>query len=310
MAYGIRRNYVPKRVSQRRYRRELYRGRKRRPTRKRTYRKRPMMTKRRILNATSQKKRNTMLSWSNTNGIGATQTVQQGNLFVSGSTGYAWVPWHATGQTLTALSTEPNDASRTSTICYMKGLAENLKFQTSSGLPWFHRRICFTIKGPNPFAGINVLDTTANQTTNFYADTSNGIERLFFNLQVNNSTTTVSNQQELLFKGTRGKDWVDPIIAPVDTTRVSVRYDKTFTISSGNSNGVVREKKLWHAMNKNLAYDDEESGAGKYSTYYSVDSKVGMGDFYVLDIIQPGTGGTTSDLLLMSANSTLYWHEK
>lgn len=250
-----------------------------------------------------------MLSWSNTNGTGGTQTVSLGNLLVAGSTGYAWVPWQATAQDLDALSTVPNDANRTATSCYMVGLAENLKFQTSSGLPWFHRRICFTIKGPNPFASISTLDTP-NQTTNFFADTTNGMERLFFNLQVNSSTTTLANQQALLFKGIQGKDWIDPITAPVDNLRVSVKFDNTRTISSGNSNGIVRERKIFHPMRKNLIYDDEEAGESKQSSYYSVDSKLGMGDYYVLDIIQPGTGGTSTDLLLLSATSTLYWHEK
>lgn len=268
------------------------------------------MSKRSVLNVTSRKKRNTMLSWSNTNGTGGTQTVTQGNLLVPGSTGYAWVPWHATAMDLDSLSTLPNDASRTATSCYMVGLAENLKFQTSTGLPWFHRRICFSIKGPNPFASISPLDTTANQTTNFYADTSNGMERLWFNLQVNSSTTTLANQQALLFKGLQGRDWTDVITAPVDNTRISVRYDRTTTISSGNSNGIVRERKMFHPMRKNLVYDDEEAGQGKQSSYYSVDSKLGMGDFYVIDIIQPGSGGSASDLLLLSATSTLYWHEK
>uniref|UniRef100_A0AAU6S5C9 Capsid protein n=1 Tax=Eptesicus serotinus feces associated gemykolovirus 3 TaxID=3139978 RepID=A0AAU6S5C9_9VIRU len=277
---------------------------------RRRYTRKPRMSKRSILNTTSRKKRNTMLSWSNTNGTGATQTVALGNLLVPGSTGYAWVPWHATAMDIDALSIIPNDASRTSSTCYMVGLAENLKFQTSTGLPWFHRRICFSIKGPNPFAGISSLDNTANQSTNFYADTSNGMERLWFNLQVNNSTTTLAAQQALLFKGVQGKDWTDVITAPLDNTRVSIKYDKTWTISSGNSNGIVRERKMFHSMRRNLVYDDKETGQGKLNSYYSVNSKLGMGDFYVIDIIQPGSAGTASDLLLLSATSTLYWHEK
>nr|QTE03638.1 MAG: capsid protein [Gemykolovirus]UBQ66255.1 Cap protein [finch CRESS-DNA virus] len=304
------RAYIRRRGGMKKYfARQRYAARTRRYAKKtrKTYR---PMSRKRILNATSRKKRNTMLSWSNTNGTGASQTVALGNLLVPGSTGYAWVPWHASAMDIDTLSVIPNDASRTASTCYMVGLAENLKFQTSTGLPWFHRRICFTIKGPNPFAGISPFDTTAVQQTTFFTDTSNGMERLWFNLQVNNSTSTLSSQQALLFKGVQGKDWTDVITAPVDNLRVSVKYDRTRTISSGNSNGVVREHKMFHSMRKNLVYDDEEAGQSKQSTYYSVDSKLGMGDFYVIDIIQPGSGGTASDLLLLGATSTLYWHEK
>lgn len=63
-------------------------------------------------------------------------------------------------------------------------------------------------------------------------------------------------------------------------------------------------------MNKNLVYDDDESGEQEQGAYTSVDSKAGMGDYYVLDLVQSGTGGSTSDLFLITANSTLYWHEK
>jgi hypothetical protein len=114
----------------------------------------------------------------------------------------------------------------------------------------------------------------------------------------------------LLYKGLAGKDWDDLIVAPVDTSRISVKFDKTWTIQSGNSNGVVRERKLWHPMNKNIVYDDDENGDVEQASYFSVDSKAGMGDYYVVDIIQPGTGATSSDLLQISTNSTLYWHEK
>lgn len=63
-------------------------------------------------------------------------------------------------------------------------------------------------------------------------------------------------------------------------------------------------------MNKNLVYDDDESGDQEATSYQSVESKAGMGDYYVLDLIQAGSGGGTGDVILVQANSTLYWHEK
>jgi len=191
----------------------------------------------------------------------------------------------------------------------MRGLRETLRIQTSSGIPWFHRRICLTVRGPNPF-GQPSNQTGQYQPTQAFIDTSNGIERLFFNINNNNSPGARTLITDLLFKGAEGVDWNDYIIAPTDNTRVDIKFDKTWTLSSGNANGVVRERKLWHGMNKNLVYDDDENGETNVSSYYSVDSKEGMGDYYILDFFQGGTGATASDLLQVNANSTLYWHEK
>jgi len=63
-------------------------------------------------------------------------------------------------------------------------------------------------------------------------------------------------------------------------------------------------------MNKNLVYDDDESGDNETTNYYSVDSRAGMGDYYIYDIITPGAGGVASDQILLTSNASLYWHEK
>lgn len=265
------------------------------------------MSKRAVLNTTSRKKRNGMLSWSNTTTTGASRTLAQGPAYVTNSGGF--FVYCATAQELDAQSVIGNIASRTASTCYMKGLSEHVRIQTSSGVPWFHRRICFTVKGPNPF-GSSSLSDTPTQTYLPYLDTSNGIERPWFNTQINSMSVTLTNMWSLLYKGVNGKDWDDLIIAPLDTSRISVKYDKTWTMQSGNTNGIVRERKLWHPMNKNIVYDDDENGDVEASSYFSTDSKAGMGDYFVVDIIQPGTGATSSDLLQISSNSTLYWHEK
>lgn len=289
-----------------------YTGRARKPTRaprRRRYGKKKYggNSKKKILNMTSRKKRNGMLSWSNTTATGANRAMTQGPAIVA-NTG-AFFVFAPTMQQLDAQSTIPNQASRTATTCYMRGLSEHLRIQTSSGIPWFHRRICFTLKGINPFQTVSSLDTPG-QPYNPYLDTTNGIERPWMNTQINNMTNTQQSMWGLLFKGTVGKDWDDLIIAPVDSSRVGIKFDKTWCIQSGNANGVVRERKLWHSMNKNVVYDDDENGDSEYGSYYSVDSKAGMGDYYVVDVIQPGTGATSSDLLQIGANSTMYWHEK
>lgn len=269
-----------------------------------------MTSKKAILNATSRKKRNGMLTFSNTGTTGSTRPTQSGALFVG--TAGAYCVWAATAQDLTIASgpsaSVSMEATRTATTCYMRGLSEHLRVQTSSGIPWFWRRICFTAKDVR-FGSMDPTDTPV-QARFAFVDTSTGIERPFFNTLINSMGNTNSIMDGILFRGAFGSDWDDRITASVDTRRVTLKYDKTWTIRSANANGTAIEKKLWHPMNKNLVYADDESGDSETTSYNSVTSKAGMGDYWVVDIIQPGTGATSSDLLQLSTNSTLYWHEK
>jgi len=262
-----------------------------------------------ILNLTSRKKRDTMKQYSN-----ITSTSQQG------STTYAPLPAIINGGSLTAPpiiwcatardndptgnSTNGNvfqDATRTSSNCFMKGLSETCQIQVVNGVPWQWRRICFTYKGIN--AAIPSLGSqffTANES-------SDGWVRIL-NMVPNN--TYKDTLEGILFRGVRNKDWLDAMTAPLDTTRISVKYDKTRTIASGNDQGCIRKYKLWHGMNKSLVYDDDESGGSKTAQYYSVQDKQGMGDYLIVDYFQPRAGSLTTDQLSFSVNSTLYWHER
>lgn len=261
---------------------------------------------------TSTKKRNGMLSYSNTTNTGASQTIGLGTAFVPATRTGVFL-FQPTAMDLTQLSggsnLKINAAERTSSTCFMKGFSEHLRVQTSSALPWFHRRICFTSRGSSPFTRINPGDTPVQNNGNS-VDTTNGMERLWVDAYVNNLNLTVADWWDFLFKGASGKDWLDPILAPVDTARVDLKFDKTFTYRSGNQSGTVRELKMWHPMNKNLVYNDDESGETEASSYFSVYDKQGMGDYYIMDIVNSGLGGTATDIINLNANSTLYWHEK
>lgn len=267
------------------------------------------MSKRGILNTTSHKKRNGMLSWSNTTTSGTFKNLSPGAAYIVGSSPALFV-WSPTMMNLDSTSLMRNPASRTSHTCYMRGLSEHVRIQTSNGVPWFHRRICFTMKGNNAFNTSVASDPNPTEPNYAYVDTSNGIERLLRNQFVNNIPFTVTAQYSILFKGVQNVDWDDPLIAPVDTSRVSLKFDKTWKLQSGNERGVVRERKLWHPMNKNLTYDDDENGETEVGSYFSTTSKEGMGDYYVVDYITAGVGGTSTDYMYFNCNSTMYWHEK
>jgi len=269
------------------------------------------MSRKSILNATSRKKRNAMMTYSNTNATdGSTRAVGPLPLTVNGING-GRVLWCATAQDLTYgtdLAKVGQDASRTSQTCYMRGLSEHIRLQTSSSISWLHRRICFTYKGP-----LFTQSSTADSPTQpvfTYLENSQGIQRLAFNANINNMTNTINNNDGIIFKGASGVDWNDPILAVVDTRRVTVKFDKTWTIRSGNERGIMTERKLWHPMNQNIVYDDDETGGTEQTSFLSVDSKAGMGDYYVYDIITAGSAATSSDLLVMNFSSNLYWHEK
>lgn len=273
------------------------------------------MSSKAILNLTSSKKRNTMLQYANTSTTGGgSVTIGPGPYLLTGALG-GWSIFSPTAMNLTESTGNnnavANQAERTATTCFMRGFSEHLRVQTSTGIPWFWRRITFCAKATD-FIRFNPADTP-NQTNSGnvpWVDTSNGMERLWFNLNVNSSPQTLATMQGILFKGTYNKDWVDPLTASIDTSRVDLKSDRTKCIRSGNASGTVFERKYWYPMNKNLVFDDDESGESETSSYSSVIDKKGMGDYYVVDIFTVGTGGSSADLLQVTGTSSMYWHEK
>lgn len=274
------------------------------------------MNRRSLLNITSRKKRNTMINYANTSTEdGGSVTIGPGPLLVSGTTGAACL-FSPTAMDLYDSTGQQGDvaevATRTATTCYMRGFSEKIRIQTSSGRPWFWRRIVFKAKRPTIYNSFQPGDTPiqTNDGNPSFIDTNNGMERLYFNLVINNSASTISAIYSQLFKGQSGKDWRDVLSAPVDTARVDLMSDTSRTITSGNQVGTVRDYNVFYPMNKNIVYDDDENGDTESTTYTSVQDKQGMGDCYILDLFYPGTGAVATDLLQLESTSTLYWHEK
>lgn len=254
-----------------------------------------------------------MLSVSNTTATGAYKTVAKGSLIVTGVSN-ACCLWLATARNLQrdgGLNTITDLAARTSQTCYMRGLSEKLRIQTNSAVPWLHRRICFTVKGD---AFVNTYSGDSSLLTVPYSDVSTGggvgMQRLWQNLSVVTAPGLYGAIVGTIFRGQADKDWSDTFTAPLDTTRITVKYDRTFTYSSGNQAGFVKRVNMWHPMNKNLVYDDDENGETNTTSYRSTEGKAGMGDYYVLDFFTPAGGRAADDLLQVNSDTTLYWHEK
>lgn len=255
-----------------------------------------------------------MLTYANTDAVGAiSESVVKQPLNVRGNSTYFGV-WGSTAQNIKrdgGYNTIADVGARTSTTCYMRGLSEHIRIQTSSGVPWFHRRICFATTDISwiqytqpPAAGSSLYN---------YVDVAGeGMQRVFRNIyELSSFANQVSYYLEVLFKGQRDTDWNDLMTAKVDDKRVRVKYDRVRTITSGNANGTVRSWKIWHPMNSNLTYDDDQVGEQTATTnYFAAETNQKMGNYVIVDIIQPGAGASGSDLLRLQAESTLYWHEK
>lgn len=210
-----------------------------------------------------------------------------------------WTPTARTFGGAGAVGLRGQRASRSSTSCFMRGLAETVTLETNNDLSWEWRRICFTFKG-------------GSQWYNAFSGATTGYARQLLNLgQSSNPTdiTKVTDLQKLLFQGVQNIDWYNAMDAQVDTTRVTLKYDRKRIIRSQGTAAYKTQNKMWHPMNKYIVYDDEESANSENTVAYSVQDKRGMGDYHIIDMFQsvgPGTTGT----LDFAAQACLYWHEK
>lgn len=263
------------------------------------------MSKKSILNLTSDKKRDTMLCYSNVTAANpyGSSTYTASPAILTGNVLHVF-PWCATARGITSANgydgAKVDEPIRTATTVFMRGLAERIRISTSDGLPWLWRRVCFASKN-------NAIRTYTTGTSTSYSPaifTSSGYVRAV------NQVASGTNFDDLIWKGTINKDWNDWITAPIDSRRVDVKYDRTVTIAGGNEEGTIREFSLWHPMNKNLVYDDDENGDEDGGNQWSVQDKRGMGDYWVVDIFSPRAGGASTSQLLFEPQASLYWHEK
>lgn len=192
------------------------------------------------------------------------------------------------------------EAVRTATTVYMRGLKETITIRTDGGAPWKWRRICVRLRGDFIYS----KETATTPVSLLRPDV--GMVRTMSNW--GNQTTNYNDILRILFAGAVNFDWRDVMTAPVDKRRWDIMYDRTTHISCGNDSGVYRTYPRWHPMNKNLTFDDDQNGSVQELRRFSVEGKQGMGDYYVLDFFS-GNGAAT-DQLAFDSTATLYWHEK
>lgn len=187
---------------------------------------------------------------------------------------------------------------RESVSIYARGLKERILMRTDTSVSWQWRRIVFSCKG---LGGIINTTRFGNETV------TQGWTRTM--LDLTGFATERNALESVLFRGSAGVDWNDVATAKPDTMRVSVHYDRTRILSSGNANGRYFKQSQWIPINKNIVYANDEVGEDMDSASLSTTAKAGAGDFFIWDLFTCSSG-STNDHLIFEPEATFYWHEK
>lgn len=197
-------------------------------------------------------------------------------------------------------------AARTATRTYVVGLKESYRLVPNNESVWWHRRIVFSYKSalgiPAIAATMGVQASSVATTVRPFLDLSSTSDPDWANV--------TSQLYNLLFKGVIGVDWQDPMKASLDRTRVNIHADRFSTLRSANDTAAPAVRHHYTKFNKNVVYDDVENGTSVNPSPFSVDSKLGTGNIFVVDLFHcpaPEDDGVTMDI---TSNSTYYWHEK
>jgi len=265
------------------------------------------MSKRKLLSANATKKRDVLIGGTTVPPL----PENVGALTVSADTS-AVVLWCANARSLkrtgNLLDVQDPEAQRQHTLCFWRGIKETITIRTGNPAAWRWRRIVFSWKGPLPIAG-------SYGDYSYMPITTGNRERLQRSA-VALPFPMVADLYAFLFRGLGinnasvvPQDWIDPVTAPVDTENVRIMYDKVHRITSGNEVGIVNTYRMWHPINKYIKYADQEVGGELSTSPFSVGSRVGLGDVYIVDIIVSNSGAS-EDFLDWLPTTTCYWHEK
>lgn len=251
------------------------------------------MSRRHILNLTSRKKKDNMISIAVGGSPGA----------ISVATNYTAI-FCPTARPLSTVAngTKDQESDRTQSETYARGVKERVNLAISGGNCWRWRRIGFSVKG--------FFDLFVSLQTAAYA-------RSLTLGQVRPTNVDFSASADYtaflgyLFDGTQNVDWFDIYNAKVDTDRVKLHYDKTYTFNPGNASGMTKVIKHWHPLNSSLHYGDDENGISESTIANASLGRHGMGDYFIVDFIQRATGAVgDGSAFIYDAETTYYWHER
>lgn len=199
-----------------------------------------------------------------------------------------------------------DEATRTASNCYIRGLRERITIETHGAAAWKWRRIVFATFGSDLFR-----DDALNVHLPWTFGT-NGVSRLVADMNTGDTATNTIRDKILsaLFRGVEGVDWYSTLTAPTDKRRLKILSDRVRTINSGNNFGCMRDFRIWLPINKYILYDDDQQGGRQVMNVQSALDTKSLGDVYVLDIFEPTKQSSDQDWLDFLPEARLYWHER
>lgn len=275
-------SYRSARRAGRRFRRKATRRPRRTLKTRRPYSRRSRMTKRKVLEIASTKKR-TLMPLRVGNDLEITYATLTPGLTVA-----LWCPTAM----VSSGSFVTHSHTRSASSVFQVGVAENMVFDIDKGYQWRHRRVVFETKG------LRLESAYGNGT---------GVDRY---RKYNPLSETESRSLfDTIFEGSLDNDSTGFFDNKLDTSRIKVHYDKSRNLTPSNANGHIHKVKFYHPLKKNMTYDDDEDGDVKDSNKWSSLSREGLGDIYIVDIFQDVWASEDAHLYWKS-QACHYWHEK
>lgn len=258
------------------------------------------MTRRGVLNITTRKKQDNMVSRV----VNPDGTSTLGDFSSSDPMMSLFIP--NARSTRTPVN---NPAVRNTTNTFAVGYKERVQIDLSGGgtLKW--RRIVFMMKGSVLRDAMDTDDTGGILNQLFWQTTEGGTNRVIGPLDPGSPSQV--ELTSFLFQGQQDIDWRNFFTAKVDTTRVTLKYDKVRTIAPGNESGVSRSYRFWNPIRRTILYDDDMESDVVGDKPFSTEGLIGVGDMYILDVFAIVVPPLTGDgLYTFSPEGTYYWHER
>lgn len=274
----------------RRSRRGGVRRRTTRTTRRsRPYRaRRTRVSRRAILNITSTKKQDNMLS-TNPSGLPGG--------YSGGSATFLFCPSFRQRAVDVSGETEDATAARLTQSTYVRGIKEKIYVTTAGGSPVRWRRIVYETK-----------NRATNITAGSYQATLPADVRVRpMQVQTPGSILAIAGH---VMAGVIGTDYLSLINGKPDPNKVRVYRDNTYTLNPGNATGHAKEHTFWTGINGTLTYADNEAGNDEVSSPWAEEGRMGLGNIFILDIFDIAITTTPPTEVSFVPQTTYYWHER
>ena len=260
------------------------------------------MSRRSVLNVTSEKKKNRMFPLTVDVHGGASPT---GAISLSPSRS-AWVSCFQASSLSKSSDTSTVEGDRTEDTVFHVGYREDIEFRLTGLSTWQWRRVVFRMKGDTiqKMYDEGMSGDAANGAQLAWRGTkedesyARGYKRVLGRI----SGSTADSLAGLIFEGKVNVDWRSVFEAPLNRRAIDVVHEETKMMTSRNPAGECFTLKRYYSGGKNMYYSPDGS--------FVEDSKPGLGDLYVADFLRCVIASQGTDTFTMVPIGTLYWHER